>query len=96
MADRFTVEVNGPISVMDVRIFAYFAGLKRACRPELRSVVDDAAMATVALARSLCALAREHAPEVQEAAVRVAGTLFSHVAQVPGVPASVPPRRGKL
>lgn len=77
MADHFTVEVHGPISALDVRLFACFGALKSACRADMQSTVDDAAMAAVALARSLQALAREHAVEAEKASARVVIALFS-------------------
>ncbi len=77
MADRFTVEVHGPISPFDVRLFACFGALKSTCRKELHGTVDDAAMAAVAFARSMQRLGREHAVEAERAAARVIVALFS-------------------
>lgn len=77
MADRFVVEVHGPINSFDVGLFACFGALKSTCRAELQSTVDDAAMAAVAFARSMQRLGREHAVEAEHAAARVIIALFS-------------------
>lgn len=81
MADRFIVEVHGPISPFEVCLYEAFETLRRVCKPKLRQTVSDAALASVALARALQRLAQDHAPEAEHAAACIVGALFSRIVE---------------